>query len=81
MLIVSNRKEESISIQRVKQCVNFSGSNQGHLLFFLAASLAMQKNMANMFGLISWYTQQHLPVRMLPAHLNLTISFIEVIRG
>ena len=40
--------EESISIQRVKQCVNFSGSRPWASLF-LAAFLAMQKNMAIIF--------------------------------
>ena len=54
-LIVSNWKEESISIQRVKHCVNFSGSKPRTPLTVRAASLAIQKSMANMFGLISWY--------------------------
>ena len=33
-LIVSNWKEESISVQRVKQCVNFSVSKTRTPLFF-----------------------------------------------
>ena len=52
-LIVSNWKEASISIQMVKQCVNFSDSKPRTPLF-LAASLAMQINLAIMFGRFSY---------------------------
>ena len=50
-LIVSNWKEESISILI---CEFHRLKTQKHL-YFLTASLAMQKYMAIMFGLISWY--------------------------
>ena len=41
--------------------------NPGHL-YFLAVSLAKQKNMSIMFGFISGYTVHFLPVRILPAY-------------
>ena len=34
-----------------------------------------------MFGFIRGYTVHHLPVRILSAYLNLTLLFIEGIRG
>ena len=46
-LIVSSWKEESIIIQKVKQCVNFSGSKPRTHLMFLAAFLAVQKKYGN----------------------------------
>ena len=55
--------------QRIKQCVNFSGSKT------MTPSEAMQNNQAIMFGLISWYMKHHLPVQILPVHLNLTTYF------
>ena len=54
-VVLSKRKEDSISIQKVKLCVNLSGSKPSTPQIILAASLAIQKNMAAMFGLFSWY--------------------------
>ena len=50
-LIVSNWKEESISIQMCE----FLRLKTQDISIFLPASLALQKYMAIMFGLISWY--------------------------
>ena len=52
MFIVSNRKEESISRQRVNQCVTYHRRKTKDTSNFRAASLAMQKNTANMFGFL-----------------------------